>query len=114
MARNFRQLGNVVTATAPAGGVVSGEGVLIGTCFGVAAYDAPEGSETELNVEGVWSLPKTAGAVSFGAPLYWNSAAKNVTTTATGNPRIGFAARGAAAGDTTVDVRLCPPAVLAA
>jgi predicted RecA/RadA family phage recombinase len=115
MAKNFRQQGSVLTATAPAGGVVSGEGVLIGTCFGVAAYDAPEGSETELNIEGVWSLPKAAGVVSgFGAALYWNSTAKNVTTTAAGNTRIGFCARTAAAGDATIDVRLCPPAVASA
>jgi predicted RecA/RadA family phage recombinase len=112
MARNFRQQGAVLTAVAPAGGVVSGECVLIGVAFGIAAYDAPEGQETELNIEGVWSLPKVAGAVTFGAPLYWTGTA--ITTTAGTNARVGFAAAAAAAGDATIDVRLCPPAVASA
>jgi predicted RecA/RadA family phage recombinase len=115
MARNWRQQGAVLTATAPAGGLTSGEGYLTGVCFGVAATDALEGAEVELNIEGVWSLPKAAGVVvTFGDALYWASATENVTTTATANTRIGFAARAAVAADATVDVRLCPPALLAA
>jgi predicted RecA/RadA family phage recombinase len=40
--RNFVQMGDVVTVTSPAT-VSSGNGVLIGTLFGVAATDAESG-----------------------------------------------------------------------
>ena len=36
--------GHSITVTAPSGGVTSGQGVLIGTLFGIAQYDAIEGA----------------------------------------------------------------------
>jgi predicted RecA/RadA family phage recombinase len=104
--RNFVQPGNVLTFPAPTGGCRSGEGVLVNAAFGVAAYNAAEGSEVECAVVGVYDLPKAAGAVAFGAKLYWSAANKHVTTTASGNTLIGLAAASAAANAATVAVRL--------
>jgi predicted RecA/RadA family phage recombinase len=45
-----------------------------------------------LSTAGVFDLPKTtANDVRTGAALYWNDTAKEVTTTATGNTKIGVA-----------------------
>ncbi|MGU3538121.1 DUF2190 family protein [Methylobacterium sp. A54F] len=104
--RNFVQNGDVLTFPAPAGGVSSGDGVLAGSLFGVAAYDAGEGEDVECSVVGVFALPKAAQAMPFGARLYWNSTNGNVTTTATGNTLIGAVTAPAASGDGTVRVRL--------
>ena len=107
MARNQVQTGDMLTfAPVPAGGVVSGEGLLIGAAFGVCQYDADEGGEVEAAVEGVHALPKGAGAIAMGAKVYWTGTA--LTTVASGNTLVGYAARAAAAGDPTVDVKLTP------
>ena len=104
--RNFIQSGNVITLTAPTGGVASGEGFLVGSLFGVAAYSAAEGAEVEASLVGVYELPKASGAITVGAKAYFDTTAKNVTTTATGNKLIGAAVGAAATGDATVRVRL--------
>jgi predicted RecA/RadA family phage recombinase len=44
----YIQPGRALTVIAPAGGVLSGQGVLIGTLFGIAQYDAVEGAEVEM------------------------------------------------------------------
>lgn len=102
--KNFIQPGDVLTFVAPAGGVVSGDGVVNGSLFGVAAYTAGAGAEVEANLIGVFALPKTAGALALGVKAYWDGAA--VTGTATGNRLIGAVAKAAGAGDATVRVRL--------
>lgn len=105
--KNFIQPGNTITMTAPAGGVSSGDGVRIGSVFGVAAYDAAEGDEIELTVVGVFDLPKaTGGALTAGDPVFWDAGASKVTATATGNTLIGAAMADAAAPDEIGRVRL--------
>ena len=104
--QNFVQKGEVVTVTTPAGGVVSGAGLLIGSLFGVAATTESEGDDVEIVTQGVFDLAKAAGAVTAGAALYWDVGAKKVTTTATANTLIGAATQAAADGDATSRVRL--------
>ena len=59
MARNQVQKGDVLTfSPVPAGGVTSGEGLLIGAAFGVCQTDADAAGEVEAAVEGVHALPK--------------------------------------------------------
>ena len=41
--KTFIQNGDVITVTAPTGGVASGDGVIVDSLFGIAAYDAPAG-----------------------------------------------------------------------
>ena len=105
MATNFVQPGNVLTLTAPAGGVVSGAGYMIGDLFVVALHDAAEGAAFEGQCVGCWQLPKSSGeAWSEGVAIYWDGA--ECTTTAEGNKLIGHAAAGADASATVGVVRL--------
>ena len=104
--KNYRQTGNMISCTAPVGGVVSGNAYTIGDLFGVSAVTAAEGEPFELAVAEVFELPKAAGAIAHGVKVYWNSANSNVTTTASGNKLIGHAVTVRADADTTVDVRI--------
>jgi predicted RecA/RadA family phage recombinase len=103
--KNYVQPGDVVTLAAPAN-VLSGAGVLVGTLFGVCAYDAASGAEVEVALTGVYTLPKATGVIAQGAKVYWDNVAKNVTTTAGGNTFIGAAVVAAGSGDATARIRL--------
>jgi predicted RecA/RadA family phage recombinase len=104
---NFIQPGNVVTLTAPSGGVTSGLGYKIGQLFVVAAITAAEGAEFEGKTDGIYTLPKTTGAAwTEGQLLYWDDTNDKAITTATGNLLIGCAAAAAGSDDTTGTVRL--------
>ncbi len=93
MAKNMVQAGDVITFTAPAGGVVSGQGIAIGSLFGVAQFDAAEGAQGEMAIEGCHYLP-ASGAIAFGAPVYWTGTA--VTATVGTNLKIGVCTEAAA------------------
>lgn len=104
--KSFVQPGNQITVPAPAN-VTSGAGVLVGSIFGVAAYDALSGADVEIAVEGVYAIAKATGAAwTVGARIYWDDTAKNCTTTASTNKLIGVATAAAASGDTSGKVRL--------
>ena len=106
--KNYVRDGDRIPLVAPSGGVVAGTGYLIGALFAVAVASAAEGLEFTGQIEGVVTLPKASGAITQGAALYWDNTAKNVTTTSSGNTKIGHAAAAQALGDTTVKVRLQP------
>lgn len=103
--KNFVQRGDTLTLVAPYD-VASGAGLLVGAIFAVATAAALNTKDVEARTEGVYDLPKAAGAVTQGAKLYWDNAAKNVTTTAAGNTLIGVATQAAAGGDATTRVKL--------
>ncbi|WP_132997096.1 DUF2190 family protein [Sulfitobacter sp. TCYB15] len=103
--RNYIQKGDDITVDSPAD-VLSGAGVIIGNLFGVANGDAQTGKPVVLSTVGVFDLPKTtANDITVGAALYWNDTAKEVTTTASGNTKIGVAIA-AKSGAGTVATRL--------
>lgn len=103
--RNFRQRGETIVVPAPAPGVLSGAGVLVGGLFGVAVTDAATGVAVPVLTEGMFNLPKVAGtAWNVGDKLYWDNAAKNVTTVSAGNTRIGVAGVAALVADVLGDV----------
>lgn len=104
--KNFIQRGDTVTVAAPVGGIESGAGVLVGALFGVAAFSAAEAEDVEISAVGIFDLPKATGAITQGAKVYWDGAAKNVTTTATGNVLIGVAVSAVGSSATTARVRL--------
>ena len=107
MATNHVQDGKILTLPAPTGGVVSGTAYLFGALLGVALATAAEGEDCAFAVEGVWTLPKvSAQAWTAGARVYWDNAAKNVTTVATSNTLIGCAAAAAANPSAEGAVRL--------
>jgi predicted RecA/RadA family phage recombinase len=105
--KTFIQNGDVITVPAPTGGITSGDGMLVGNLFGVAATTAVEGEPAEVATTGVYSLPKAASAVlTLGARVSWDNTAKVVTTPGTGRYPIGIAVEDAGTGTTTVAVRL--------
>lgn len=104
--KNFIQTGDSVTLTAPYD-VASGDGLLVGAVFGVATLAALANADVETQLVGVVDLPKvSAQAWTIGAAVYWDNAAKNVTTVAGGNTKIGAALAVAANPSATGRVRL--------
>ncbi|MDQ1079699.1 DUF2190 family protein [Pseudoroseomonas cervicalis] len=106
MATNHRHEGKRIVCTAPAGGVVSGRFYIIGAMFGVALTTAAAGATFVLGLGEVWDLPKATGALTQGAAVYWDGTAGNVTTTSSGNTKIGIVETAALSGDATVAVKL--------
>ena len=105
--RNFQQIGDTIGVTAPTGGVVSGQGLLVGALFGVAAVDAAEAAKFSLALTGCYRLPKATGnGLTEGQKAYWDDTAKNITGTASGNTLVGHAIEAAASGATEAVVRL--------
>lgn len=103
--QNYVAPGGAVTIPAPAL-IASGAGVLVGSIFGVANNAAASGADLVLSVVGIFDLPKAAGAISLGAPVYWDDTAKKVTTSPSANTHIGAAVAAAQSGASTARVRL--------
>ena len=104
--KNFLMEGKTLTLTAPYA-LTSGQGLLVGSLFGVASADAAISTEVEALTDGVFTLTKATGAAwTVGALIYWDNAARNCTTTVATNKLIGVAQAAAASGDTTGNVRL--------
>jgi len=100
--------GNSVDYT-PGSAVTAGQVVVQGELVGVAKVDIPANALGALAVVGVFDFPKATGvgtAISAGANCYWNAAAQQATTTATGNKLIGKCVRAAVDADTTVRIRM--------
>ena len=118
MATNFVSPGNTIPCVAPAGGVSSSDGVVIGSMFVVALTDADEGEQFEGATTGVWEMPKAAAAsgkdFDAGERVFFNTSAGNVDKTATGRFMVGVAVADAASTDTAVMVRLDGVSVAAA
>ena len=98
--KNYVQPGNTITLTAPYA-VTSGDGLLVGAIFGVAAGTAASGDPVETALEGVYDLKKVASqAWAVGDKIYWDNTAKNTTKTLTSNTLIGVATDVVAGGAT--------------
>jgi len=105
--KTFIQRGDMISVAAPTGGVTSGQGVIVGNLFGVAAMSVAEGESVEIATVGVYELPKFASAViAAGAHVAWDDTAKEVVLPDTGMVPIGIATVAAGNGVTTVQVRL--------
>ena len=106
--RNYVQPGENITITATAA-ATSGEGVLIGNLFGIAAGDAAIGEDLDLVTVGVFAMPKVSTDVlAVGDAVFWDDTAKLATADDdTGNnAEIGLAVTAAANPSGTVNVRL--------
>ncbi len=106
--QNYSKSGDVITVTAPVGGVVSGVPVLIGAAlFGIPAVTAAAGESFELLRKAQAPLPKAAAlAITAGDQLYWDNTAKVLNKTASGNTLVAIAVLDALAADTTVEAVL--------
>ena len=117
--QNYVQKGQTLTVAAPYN-VTSGGGVLVsgtGYVFGIAVNTQNLGDSMEIVTEGVFDLVKDASTFANGDYVYWDNTNKVVTSTATGNKKVGVAvlsqpsgvnASGGGSGDATVRVRLNP------
>jgi predicted RecA/RadA family phage recombinase len=102
--RNFVQPGESLTLSAP-NAVTSGQGVLVGAIFGIAAYDAAQSATVEVQTEGVFDISKEPSlAITAGARVFWDDTNRRITTTATSNYHVGVATQSALAADTKVRV----------
>lgn len=107
--KNYDKPGNVLTFTAPIGGVVSGTPVLIGALVVVPQTTVAQTLPFEGVTSGQFSkVPKANGAAwSEGQLLYWDSAAGNFATAQSVTARrAAIAVVSALAGDTTGTVFL--------
>lgn len=99
--KNYTAGGDVLPLIAPAGGVVSGRGVLYNDLFVVAMNDAAAGALFSGLVTGIVTLPKAAQSWPTGRRIFWDDTAKVITSTSSGNTRIGMAVTDAVSGDAT-------------
>ena len=89
MSKNFIQPGKVIDHVAAAA-IVSGQVVKIGQILGVALGDIASGDTGPVQIEGVFEVPKVAGAVwTQGQSLTWDVSAgafdDNAAAPATGD-----------------------------
>lgn len=108
MSNKFLNPGKIQTFTAPGGGVTVDVPVLISSLVVVPMTSAAAGASFEGALEGVFTMPKTAGATwSEGQVLYFDSATSSFTTAASATARrAGTAVAAALIGATTGSVRL--------
>jgi predicted RecA/RadA family phage recombinase len=106
--KNHVQPGNNLTLPAPAD-VASGDLVVIGSIFGVAAGDALSGTPVDLVTGEVFDLPKVSAlAIAIGDKVYFDAATGLVNKTSSGNTYVGVAVTAAANPSGFVNVRLNP------
>ncbi|WP_417809937.1 DUF2190 family protein [Thioclava sp.] len=106
--KNYVQKGENITVSAPAA-ATSGQGVLIGNLFGIAAGTAAIGEDLDLVTEGVFNMAKVStDELAVGDFVYWDDTAKLATSDDdTGaNELIGLAVTAAANPSGTVNVKL--------
>lgn len=106
--KNYVQKGDNITVTAAAA-ATSGDGVLVGNLFGIAAGDAAIGEDLDLVTQGVFQMAKVAtDAFTVGAAVYFDESAGLVTTDddSGNNPEIGLAVTVAGNPSASVNVRL--------
>ena len=90
-----------------ASGVLSGQGMLVGAFFGVAAFDGAQGTLVECETRGEFELAKDpTQPMAAGARVFWNDTDRRLTTTASGNFQVGIVTAAALAADPTVRVML--------
>ena len=86
--RNFAQPGNTVTLTAPRT-LQSGDGVVIGTAFGVAATAVASGGKAEISVEGCFAFKRAPGlTLTDGAVARFDETTQELV--GTGGAVIGY------------------------
>lgn len=104
--QNYKSPGENVTITAPAA-ITAGDGIQIGSLFGVAQATVASGVDVVLARRGIYTLPKlSAQAWTVGALIYWDAAAKQCTTVVATNKPIGVAMAVAANPSSFGDVLL--------
>lgn len=107
MSAKYWQRGEAIDYTAT-DALANGDVVDLATRIGVAGDDIPAGETGTVHIVGVFEIPKAAGAVTVGQALYWDKAAKKITTddAESVNTPAGWAVAAAGSSDATVLVKL--------
>lgn len=106
--KNYVQKGENITVTATEA-VTSGQPVLFGSLFGIAAGAAAIGDDLDLVTVGVFDMPKVAtDVVAVGDLIYFSTITGLVTSDGGGDGvlKIGVAVTAAANPSGSVNVRL--------
>lgn len=106
--KNYIQEGEYVEVTLPYARS-SGQGVLVGSLFGVCVVDGANGASINIHTEGVYDLEAATGAstdATFGALAYWDNSAKKITPVSTNNTKVGVFLAAKATTDAVARVRL--------
>lgn len=114
MTKNYLKSGNTIPIALCPYARASGEGVKMGTAFGVTTHAAAINTPVEVETVGVHTLAKLTGtAWTDGALLAWDDTNKWCTPTISTHLVIGYAVGAAASAAATGDVRLsgCPRVV---
>jgi predicted RecA/RadA family phage recombinase len=111
MATNYHSPGDVLTLTAPSGGVVSGTGYVIGSLFVVALGTAAQTMPFEGKRTGVFRMPKATHATDIafaeGEAVFYNNTTKVWNKTAGGLiAGAGIVVKAAASTANTCEVML--------
>ena len=106
--KQYLQSGAKVNLTAPAGGVVGGQGVQVGSIFGYVSADTAAGDTMVVNVHGIFGpvTTDTGAAWAEGDVLYWDNTNSRLTKTASTNLKVGACAAAKLAGDVISTVYL--------
>ena len=104
--RNFIQPGDTITLKALTD-IKSGDGVVVGSIFGIACNDALKDTEVEVKLTGVFQLNKVATeSWNVGSLIYWNEQKKLTTLEQNNNLLIGVAIEDALNPSSVGTVRL--------
>lgn len=104
--KNFIQDGKTIDYTVTGTAIKSGDVRMVEDLAGVAVTDGEVDDIIAMNVTGVYELKKGAGAIKQGQKVYVDAGGTGIVATNTGNKLAGTAWEAAAAGDTTVLVKL--------
>jgi len=104
--KNGVQVGHTVTAIAPDGGVLSGVILVIGSVAMVPVTSASKGESVEVDVCGVFDLPKKTGAAAGQfTPAYLTSEGE-ITATEGTNVLVGYFTEDRLAADVSCHVSI--------
>lgn len=107
--KNYVQAGNRLTLTAPYD-VASGGGALVGLIFAIAVAAVANGAQGEFDATpgAVYDITalSTDTAAGAGVAAYWDNTNKRITTTSSGNTKVGVFVAAKVNGDLTARIRL--------
>ena len=104
--RNYVSEGEAIQVAAPYA-VTSGQGVLVGALFGVAATDAANGADVVIATSGIFDITAlSTDTATVGTKMYWDNGNRRLTTTASTFVCVGVTTAAKANGDTTARVKL--------
>lgn len=107
--KNYAKSGDLLTLTAPTGGVTSGLTYKIGVAIVIATATVAAGQPFVGKTTGEIDIPAaTAQAWTEGALVYWDDVAKVYTTTAATNQKAGYATVAKLTAAAAGRVRLVP------